>query len=79
MQRADLNIIQDFMRSSSGRSTLPEMKRGKFFMDSADLASEVDGSLVGSFLSIPIYRKASLANGIFEYLDDSGNLLLTNA
>jgi len=80
MLRSDRNVIEDYMRGANGRATLPEMKRGKFFMDSADLAaSEVDGALVGGFLGIPIFRKASLVNGIFEYYDDAGNLLLTNA
>ena len=80
MLRSDRNVIEDYMRGVNGRSTLPEMKRGKFYMDSADLAAnKVDGQLCGSFLGIPIFRKAALADGVFQYYDDAGNLLLTNA
>lgn len=80
MLRTDRNIIEAYMRGTSGKSTLAHMFRGKFSMDSADLVTnKADGELVGTFLSLPIYRKAALANGIFDYYNDAGNALLTNA
>ena len=49
-------------------------------MDSADLVlNKADGQLVATAFNLPVYRKASLDNGIYEYYDDAGNLISTNA
>ena len=79
MLRTDRNIIEAYMRGTSGRVTLAQMPLGKFSMDSADLVlNKADGVLVGTFLSLPIYRLASLANDKFVYYDSAGNSLVTN-
>lgn len=75
MLRADLNIPMDSHRGVTGG-----FLRGKAYMDSADLIlNKADGQLVATAFSLPVYRKASLANGIYEYYDDAGNLISTNA
>ena len=78
MLRTDLNIIMDAARPTLGVSVAH--LRGKAYLDSADLVLyKADGQLVGTAFSIPVYRKASLANGIYQYYDEAGNLLATNA
>lgn len=79
MLNTDIDILWAYWVSTSGRSTLPEAKRGRITMDSVDLAAyKADGQLSGTFLGIPIYRDAALANGKFVYTDYAGNSLLTN-
>jgi hypothetical protein len=79
MVNAGIDILWAYWTSSSGRATLASAKRGHIHMDSADLvAYKADGQLVGSFLGIPIFRQAALANDTFAYHDEAGNTLLTN-
>ena len=79
MLNSDIDVLWEYWKSSSGRATLSQASRGYIKMDSAHLAAhKADGVLVGSFLGIPIYRDAALANGKFNYYDADGNLLLTN-
>jgi len=60
-------------------TVLVKRPRGKVYMNSVDLAANyADGLLVGVALGLPVYRKASLAAGKYEYLDEAGNTLLTN-
>lgn len=77
MLRTDRNILE---AAGLGKVSNSQTPRGRIDMDSADLVLyKADGQLAGSFLGIPIYRKASLANGIYEYDDDAGTELKTNA
>jgi hypothetical protein len=84
MLRSTLNIFMDDARlllGSPGIAAASRIKhlRGKVYMDSAYLALHfADGDLVGTAFSLPVYRKASLDNGTYQYYDEAGNLLLTN-
>ena len=53
--------------------------RGKVYIDSADLVLyKAEGQLVGTAFSLPVYRKAALANGKYQYYDEAGLLLASN-
>lgn len=76
MLRTDRNIL---MAAGLGKVANSQTPRGKIYMDSADLVLyEADGVLVETALSIPVYRKASLNNGKYQYYDEAGNLLASN-
>ncbi len=78
MLRSNLNIIMDYVRSSSGRTTLAQMDRGKFHMDAAEFSAVTDANLVGTAYGIPVHRLASLADGKFTYVNEAGSTLLSN-
>ena len=76
MLRTDRNILE---AAGLGKVVNSQTPRGRIDMDSADLVLyKVDGQLVGTFLGLPIYRKASLGNGKYEYDDTAGNELKAN-
>lgn len=76
MLTSDRNIL---IAAGVGKVANSQTPRGKIYMDSADLgAYEADGVLVGTVLSLPIYRNAALADGKFEYYDEAGNLVDSN-
>lgn len=53
--------------------------RGKVYMDSVDLdLYKAEGQLVGTAFGLPVYRKAALANGKYQYYDEAGTLLVSN-
>lgn len=88
MLQSDLNIIMDGLRSILGTPGLAAANsvrhlRGKITFDCAafQITDHViaDGLLVGTAFSVPIFRDAALADGIYEYYDAEGNLLKTNA
>jgi len=69
----DVEIIIKALKVSLG-----ELKRGELYLDAANLSGFADGQLIGNICSLPVYRKASLADGKYEYYDDNGNLLASN-
>ena len=76
MLRTDRNIL---MAAGLGKVANSQTPRGKVYMDSADLVLyEADGVLVGTVLSLPVYRKAALGNGKYQYYDEAGSLLASN-
>ena len=88
MTRADLNVIMDALRGvlgSPGLKAADSVKhsRGKITFDSKALRlpapARTDGLLIGSAFGIPIFRSDALADGIYEYHDEAGTLLKTNA
>lgn len=78
MLNTDLNIIMDYVRSSSGRATIAQMPRGYINFDAATLSGVTDGDLIGSAFGLPVKRSAALGNGKFAYLDSAGSTILTN-
>jgi predicted GNAT superfamily acetyltransferase len=73
MLRDDLNIVTAAVRALATRP------RGKTYMDSVDLAAyKADGQLTGAVFGIPLYRKASLADGKYQYYNEAGTLLASN-
>ena len=87
--RRDLNIIMDDLLpllGSPGITAASRIKhsRGKITFDSKDLRlplpyNVADGMLIGSAFRVPIFRDAALADDIYEYYDEAGTLLATNA
>ena len=86
--RTDLNVIMDSLRSILGSPGLAaanavKHSRGKITFDSKALRlpapARADGLLIGSAFGIPIFRSDALADGIYEYHDEAGTLLKTNA
>ena len=76
MLRTDRNIL---MAAGFGKVANSQTPRGKVYMDSAWLVLyKADGVLVGSALGLPVYRKAALANGKYQYYDEAANLLASN-
>ena len=79
MLRTDLNIVMSALKHEDWPGLIGQKARGKIHMDSADLVLyKADGQLVGTALSIPVHRKASLANGKYEYYDEAGNVVSSN-
>jgi len=88
ISRTDLNIIMDDLRDvlgSPGLATADRIthQRGKITFDSADYQVAgylvADGLLLGSAFGVSIFRDAALDDGIYEYYDEAGTLLATNA
>ena len=88
MTRADLNVIMDALRGvlgSPGLAPASDVKhsRGRITFDSKALRlpaiARTDGLLIGTAFGVPIFRSAALADGIYEYHDEAGTLLSTNA
>ena len=88
MTRTDLNVIMDALRPLLGSPGLAEAdrvkhSRGKITFDSKALRlpapARADGLLIGSAFGVPIFRSDALADGIYEYHDEAGTLLSTNA
>lgn len=88
MLQTDLNIIVDDLRPLLGSPGLAEADkvrhlRGKITFDSKALRlpapAKADGLLIGSAFGVPIFRSDALADGIYEYHDEAGTLLKTNA
>ena len=81
MLRAELNHIVSAFRSDDYQWIIGKKPRGKIYMETVHLATyKADSQLVGTVLSIPVYRKlADLGefDGAYEYYDDLGNFILT--
>ena len=81
MLRSDRNIImlQCLIPAGLFKPTNSQTPRGNIQMDSAHLGTyKADGQLVGTALGIPIYRKAALADGKYQYYDEAGNVIASN-
>jgi hypothetical protein len=77
--RSDFTNLEDMMKAGKVSLGLGALPRGKIYVDSANVSDFADGELVGNILGIPVYRKAALADGKYEYFAE-GNLvaLLSN-
>ena len=79
MLREELNYVVDVFKSPEYPYLIGEKPRGKIYMESADLiAHKFDGQLIGTALSIPVYRVATdlgEENGVCGYFDEADNLI----
>ena len=79
MLRSELNVVVNAFRSAEYPYLIGAKPRGKIYMESLDLiAHKLDGQLIGTALSIPVYRGATELgedNGVCGYFDEAGNLI----
>ena len=79
MLREELNVVVDAFKSPEYQYLIGAKPRGKILMESADLiAHKHDGQLIGTALSIPVYRGATdlgEENGVCGYFDEADNLI----
>jgi hypothetical protein len=69
---AILEWIKDTVKSDAGG----HIPLGTCYVDTADIAANfADGDMVGSALGIRIERKASLAAGAREFIDQAGTTI----
>jgi len=79
MLREELNVVVDAFRSEEYPYLIGKKPRGKIYMESYDLiANKFDGQLIGTVLSIPVYRVATDLgefDGVCGYYDEAENLI----
>jgi len=77
--RSELNVVIDAFRSPEYPYLIGVKPRGKILMESLHLiANKLDGQLIGTALSIPVYRGATdlgEENGVCGYFDEADNLI----
>jgi len=76
--RSDYNAIVAFLKTANCLVN-SQHKRGIFHYDCANWSDFADGAHVFDVFGIRCQRKESLANGIYEYYDEAGTLIHTNA
>jgi hypothetical protein len=77
--RDELNVVMYAFRSDEYAYLIGVKPRGKILMESNDLiANKLDGQLIGTAFSIPVYRGATdigADNGVCGYFDQDDNLI----
>lgn len=70
MLRSDWVAFNDLLRAV--KPTLTQMPRGKVNIDAASLSGYNDGAHLPGIMGLRVVRLASLANGKYTYINDTG-------